>query len=515
MTAPVKDTKDVAPEDEPVSGGFNPNDYDWPNHLKKALDDLKVKRVRIDKDWLYYDGEHPKVWLTDSIRDKLDDELVTNMAENWCDTAVDAPIKRLRVEGFTVKLEGQAKKEESDDPTQSNQAQNVWEDNDLELAQKDIYTASRCTGESFVFAWKDDEKEFGIDAVVNDARNVWWPDDAHRSKPTRVIKVWADEDDGVWRATCYYKYVVVRLVGPRLKDQGSTDDYMPQARYFEPDPADPGGEHGFEDVPVFRFARAKKRRSLISQISTIQDKINKLAANLLVTAEFNAWRKMIVMTQQAVEDDDLKMRPNRILVLDPGGGEDGAAPTSIWEGSATDLSIYSNEQDKLIDKLFTKACLPGHLKIKAEREVPSGAAYEADEGPFTEDILDMSKSYGATWVDFFQVVLGIEVTPQWANPHIKSDKDEADTVKVYTDAGVPLELALKKYAGWTDKELEELADAPLSPAEQMQMAATQALVNGGVPDDGTTQPGQPPKPNGAGQPPTGAKPGAKPPPFGR
>lgn len=503
MTAPVKDKKDTAPEDEPVSGSFNPNDYDWQAHLKRALEDLKLKRIEIDRDWRYYDGNHPKVWLTDSIREKLDDELITNMAENWIDVAVDAPIKRLRVEGFKVKLEGQPEKEEADDPTQSNQAQNVWEDNDMELAQKDIYTAARCTGEAFVFAWKDDDKEYGIDLAINDARNVWWPKDAHRAKPTRVVKVWADEDEGIWRATCYYKYVVVRLIGPRLKDNGSPDDYMPQARYFEPDPSDPGGEHEFEEVPVFRFARAKQRRSLVDQLRTIQDKINKLAAGLLVTAEFNAWRKTIIMTEQEIEDNDLKFRPNRILKLDPGGGDGGAAPTSVWESSATDLSIYSNEQDKLIDKLLTKACLPGHLKVKAEREVPSGAAYEADEGPFTEDILDMQKTYGATWVDLFQVALDIEVEAQWNNPHIKSDKDEGETVKIYKDAGVPLELALKKYAGWTTKELEELAEQPLSPAEQMQMAATQALVGGdpNVP----TQPGQPPAP-GAPKPPGGGQP---------
>ncbi len=487
MTAPVKTNKDIPPEDEPVSGVFNPNDYDWPSHLKRALKDLPLKRVEIDRDWDYYENRHPKVWLTDSIREKLDDELITNMSENWCDVAVDSSIKRLRVEGFTVKLDGQSESEEADDPTLSDQAQNIWDDNDLELAQKDLYTASRCVGESFVFAWKDDEKEFGIDAVINDARNVWWPDDAHRSKPTRVVKVWADEEDEIWRATCYYRYVVVRLVGPRLKDGG--EQYMPQARYFEPDPVDPGGEHGFDEVPVFRFARAKKRRSLIDQIRTIQDKINKLAAGLLVTAEFNAWRKTIIMTEQEIDDNDLKFRPNRILKLDPGGGEDGAAPTSVWESSATDLSIYSNEQDKLIDKLFTKACLPGHLKVKAEREVPSGAAYEADEGPFTEDILDMQMTYGATWTDFYQIVLGIDVEPQWANPHIKSDKDEGETVKIYKDAGVPLEMALEKYAGWTPKELKKLEEAPLSPAEQMQMAVTQMAVNGGVPDNGQTPTG--------------------------
>lgn len=495
MTAPVKDT---APEDEDPGASFNPDAFDWPKHLKVALEDLKIKGLLVARDWKYYNGEHPKVWLTDAIRDQLDDELVTNMAENWIDTAVDAPVKRLHVEGFSVDLaDGE---EGGENSLESDMAQNVWDDNRMALTQKQIYQAARCTGESFVGAWKDEDMEFGLSLAVMKAENVWWPKDCHTSRPDRVIQIWADEDEGVWRATCYYKFVVVRLIGPKLRDGG--DQYMPQARWFTPDPDDPGGVHGFEYPPVFRFARDVKRRSLVDQIRTMQDKINKLAANLLVNAEFNAWRKMILLTQQTVEDGTLKFRPNRIPVLDPGGGDDGSAPTSIWESAATELKNYSDEQDKLIDKLFTKACLPGHLKVKADHEVPSGAAYEADEGPFTEDIIDQQQCYEETWKEIYKITLDIGIKLQWRNPHIKSDKDEVDTVKVAKDAGVPLELALKKYAGWTKAELEELAEAPLSPAEQMQMAITQTAINGGVPPTPEQQPG-PPAPN---TPPTAPKP---------
>lgn len=496
MTQPTVDTK--APEDQEPGATFNPNEYDWETHLKVALEDLKKKGVLIDRAWRYYEGDHPKIWLTDPLREMFDDELVTNMAENWCDTAVDAPVKRLFVEGFTAPLEGGEEGEEN--KTEADMALNVWDDNKMGRGQKEVWTAARAVGESFVGVWKDDDMEYGLSMSVMDARNVWWPDDAHTAKPKRVVQVWADGDEGIWRATCYYKYVTVRLVGPKLRDGG--DQYMPQARYFKVDPIDSGGPHGFEYPPIFRFARDKKRRGLIDQIRPIQDKINKLAANLLVNAEFNAWRKMILLTKQTIEDGTLKFRPNRIPVLDPGGGEDGEASTSVWEGAATELSNYSNEQDKLIDKLFTKACLPGHLKVKAEKVAPSGAAYEADEGPFTEDILDQQEAYEDTLKEMFSVVLDIDVEPQWRNPHIKSDKDEMDTVKVAKDAGVPLELALKKYGGWTKDELKELEEAPLSPAEQMQMAITQMTVDGGgvIPDGGSPQ----------GQPGGQAKPGTQP-----
>lgn len=470
MTNPVADT---LPEDQPVSGVFSPNDYDWPTHLKKAIDYLRIKTVKINRNWRYYDGEHPRVWLTDAIRDQLDDYLVCNMAENYCDVAVDAPVKRLNVTGFV----------QPDDNSIEVEAANViWEDNDLEQAQKDVYTEARCTGEAFLFAWKDEEKDSGIDATLVDSRQVWWPDDAHRNKPARVVRVWADEEDGVWRATMYYKYVVVRLVGPKIK---SIIESYPQPRYFSVDPEDAGGEHGFEDVPVIRFARHRKRRSIIDAISPIQDKINKLSANMMVAAEFSAYRKTVIMTQQTIDDGDLKFRPNRALVLDPGGTE-GEAPTSIWEGAATELVNYDDRINGYIDKLFTKAVLPGHLKVKSNSTLPSGAAYEADEGPFVEDVGDMQDVYGESWHDFFELCLGVDVKPQWRNPKVSSDTDEVVNVAAAVGAGVPLALALRKYAGWTDEEIKELENAPLSPKEQLAMAAAQALADGGNPD-GTPQ----------------------------
>lgn len=492
MTQP-ENPAHIGVDDYEESGTFNPNDYDWETHLKRAIEELPVKRVRVDVCWKYYTGDHPRLWITDVVKDKLDKELVENMSENYCDLAVDAPVKRMYVHGFTsVGSKDVAQVDQT--ATFSKACMSVWDDNKMGRAQKDIYTNAGVAGEAFVFAWKDVDKPSGFDFTIKDARNVWWPEDVHTADPSRVVLLWADEDEGVWRATIYYRLNVVRLVGPKLKQDAIN---IPQARWWSIDPVNPGGPHGFEKVPVVRFSHMSKRRSVIETIRSLQDKLNKLAANLLVTAEFNAWRKMVVLTEQRIEDGTLNFRPNRVPVLDPGGGDNGAAPTSIWEGAASELSNFSNEQDKLIDRLFTKANLPGHMKVASGKVAPSGAAYEADEGPFTEYVADMQDSYGQSFADLFELCLGVDVKPQWRNPHIKSDFDEAQTTKTFVDAGLPLALTLKRYAGWTDDELLEIANAPLSPKEQLAEAASKALAEGGpAPEDNVQdQPAKtPPKP---------------------
>lgn len=459
---------DTPIEDQPIADTdrFDPNKYDWRRHLKVALDDLRVKVPEIDLDWKYYDGIHPRFWLTDTLHEMFDNELAENMSENWTELAVEAPVKRLAVTGWT----------NPDDNTVNTQAaENVFSENDLQLEQKEIYRQVRAVGESYAFLWKDEESEFGFDITINDARNVWWPKSGKRNDPDRVVKVWMSEDEGIWRATVYYRYVVVRLIGPKINQAKS----VPQDRYFDIDADDPGGVHGFEKVPVIRFAMQRRRKGVIAGIRHVQDKINKLCANKMVNAEFNAWGKTILMTQQEIEDGDLKIRPDRLLKLDPGGG-DNVAPTSVWESTPDDLNNYDQSIGVEVDKLFTMAGLPGHMQVKASRAVPSGAAYEADEGPFTEMIGDMQEQFEASWIDLFEMC-EIEVKPQWKNQHIRSDSDEATTVKTFTDAKVPLRLALKKYAGWDEDELTELDEQPLSPQEQQ--AAAMAQMISGVSDD--------------------------------
>ena len=498
---------DVSIEDQPVKASFNPDLYAWRDHLKVALDDLRVKVIEIDLDWKYYDGIHPRFWLTDTLAETFDNELAENMSENWVPKVVEAPVKRLAVMGWqapdknvdknvdTMGADGeptQTKIGQSDNSLLTTAAENVFTDNDLELEQKEIYRQVRAVGESYAFLWKDDEKEFGIDITINDARNVWWPKDAKRNDPDRVVKLWMSEEEGIWRATCYYRYAVVRLVGPKINQAKS----VPELRWFAVDEKDPGGAHGFEKVPVIRFAMQRRRVGVIATVRHNQDKINKLVANKMVTAEFNAWGKTILMTEQEIEDGDLRPRPDRFLKLHPGSSEDGSVPTSIWESSPADLANYDTSIATEIDKLFTMADLPGHMQVKSTREVPSGAAYEADEGPFVEMLNDMQRMLGASWTDLMEMCDVADVKPQWENPAVRSDSDEATTVKTFVEAEVPVRLALKKYAGWTEEELTELDNQPLSAKEQSNLAMAQ-MISGVGPDAANAQ-GDPSEQDNAG-----------------
>jgi hypothetical protein len=482
---------------------FNATAYEWSDQLKTALGALESKRVDIDRLWEMYEGEHPRVWLTKTLASMFEDVMIENLYDNWIELAVEAPLTRTRVLGWATKADsGKA------DSISMKAATNIWDDNSMDLQQVDLYRHVRIAGEGFVIAWEDPDKDSGYSLHVNDPREIYYPETPHGEDPEYVVKVWLDLGESRWRATVYYAVDVVRLVGPERKNIDQCEPF-PGADAFVLDPADPGGEHGFEEVPVIRYAKYVKRRSHIKAIIPGQHRINKLTANKVVAGEFSAWRKLAILTQQKIDDDDLRMRPNRALILDPGSTEDGSAATSIWEGSATELSNFDNSIDKEVFKLFTKAYLPSHMMVNPG-SIPSGDAIEADEGPYVEMILDSHEWLGSSHKDLFEL-LGIDTEPQWRNPAVRSEKSEATTVKTYIDAGVPLPVALKKYAGWTEEELTELdklvKEEEVKAQEKQAMAIEQMkAANPSTGDDPNAQPkpGQPKPGFPAPKPPGGA-----------
>lgn len=445
---------------ESVVSGFNAEEYEWEKHLKIALIELPDKQRRINRYWDYYNGDHPRVWLNDEFREvfkSLTDEFI----ENWCEPVITKPLDRLEVTGWVPITEGTEPDMELKNTIDPDQMAQILKDNDLEIGQSDLYRQMRIAGESFLFVWQTEDtskKKSGYDVTVNDARWVYWPNDRHRSDPEYCVLLFVDDhpETGIphWNATVYYSEVVVRLIGPKI-----TPGVTPSSvRYFNPNPVDPGGPHGFDKVPVIRFSPEKEAKSALKVVIPLQDQINKLKANKMIVAEWLAFPMLAILSEQTIEDRLLKSRPNRVLHLHPGGGEDGAAPTSIWQSTPAQLSNFDDSIEKEIQKIFTLTGLPRHILVDNNAPI-SGDGIEADEGPFVELLQDLHRSLGGSWADLAELC-GLNVEPQWRSVAVRSDKSEMETVEIAGKAGVKLPEALVKYAGWSQQEVDDMTKRP-------------------------------------------------------
>lgn len=461
--------------------------------LQCAIAELKVKSPRITLEYDYHEGDHPQIWLTDKLRSMFK-ALADQMPENYCGVAIDAPLRRLAITGFTT-LANPDQTEDTDPEDQVTQGLSaddlkvlaIWTKNRLKKRQKEVYRSAMAAGEGFVFVWDNGGGDYDIS--FNDARMVHWH--CNGGEVHHVAKVWIDDEEGVWRATLLYETDQVRFVGP--KPRTGDDRYTtPDASAFSIDTDDPGGVHGFDQVPVFRFAEQDKRISRLKSLIPIQDKINKLESNKMVAAEFGAFKQRAYLTTQALDKESIKQEPDHAIHLDPGGdAESGVAPTSIFEFSATDLANYDQAKQKEVDAFFTIANLPRHMMVNPGASA-SGAAITADEGPFTEMILDMHEWLGDTWQELFGM-LGFNVEPVWKNPKTDDEAGTALVVKTHVEAGVPVEMAERIYAGWDGDELDELA-AGVEKQKQAESDRQQAMVKALDQGAGMPTPAVPPAP---------------------
>lgn len=445
------------------------------DNLTEALRGLRATRGEIDTMWSYHDGDHDQVWLTDALRQAFGAKGMSDLQDNYCGMAVGAYLSRLDVKGWALRKPVADDADEQAKQAAANAeaaAAAAWEDNDLDLEQDDVYRAAFVAGQAMVLVWPrtdpttkqqatDDDGQLLWDVVAKDARNCYVAAGPKLRSRKWAWVVWLDKDR--WRATGYYSdqdglpAEVVRLHTPPT---GNVSKNFPeQARRFLLDADDPGGpmpEVFGGKCPVVAFKLERRARSWLRDAVPVQDKINKLAANKMVAAEFLAFPQRYALTAQEIPEGALRYSPAKLLQLDPGGGQtedgQGLAPTKVGEFTTADLETYDKAHSAEVDKLFTIKLLPRHLRVNPGTP-PSGDAIKADEGPhvaFTRNVC--MSMFGASWSDV-QQLMGHDVVPVWTDPEVANAKGEAEELDLLVRAGVPLLSALRK-VGWTPDEIE-------------------------------------------------------------
>lgn len=443
-----------------------------------ALPKLRERRLVIDGAWRYYDGDHPPLWLTSKMA-SLFRGMATRLHDNLCEMAVDALLSRLEVTGWEdvppLQLPGQLGQQlPTAEGVMAAAATALWGMNSLDLEQEELYRHALVSSVGYVLVWPGEDGQPEI--VQQDPRTIYVEyGSMRRDDRLWAVKCWWDQEAVRWRANLYEKgqlgqpSTVVRLLQTQ---RGNAESIPDGPNGFTIDPDDPGGPSGLptSDVPLVPFQRRRDGRSRLHNLTPIQDKINKLAANKLVAAEFAAFRQRVFITTQQLPDNAISNAPDRAIVLDPGTPD---APTSVHEFAVTELANYDDAITAEVGKFFTVAQLPRHLIVGTGSASPSGEAIKADEGPFVQLVDSWVARLGASWQDVM-ALLGVQARPVWAETATHHDLTTAQTVKGFTDAGAPLGLVLARYAGWSEEEVAE-AQAEAS-AREAQAAAAGAVA---------------------------------------
>jgi hypothetical protein len=422
--------------------------------LQCAVTALTAKQRRYSALYAYYDGSQPLVYSSAKLKE-IFSGLDARFTQNWCAVVVDSVLDRLELRDLVV----------SDDDATTALLRSLREQSGLVDDEYSIHEDVCVTGEAFVLAWPDDAGM--IQAFQNDARLCHAEYDGDNPRKMRFAAKWWPEDDGV-RLTMYYPDRMEYWTTKRILKTSET----PDAKAFEPWGEEPVMVNPYGQIPVFHFRSNKRKpQSQLANVIEVQDMVNKLIADMMVAAEFGAFRQRYVISQAGIVN--LQNNPNAIWDLV--AADKDSQPTQVGEFQPTDLANYLGAINNFTSTIGIITRTPKHY-FYSQGGDPSGEALIAMEAPLNHKVERLQGALEPTWRDlaaFLLILAGQSVPSQaiWANyeePETQQPRTQAEIRELSVRAGMPLTTVLRD-EGWTEADLAQM-DAD-KEAERVQQAS--------------------------------------------
>lgn len=400
--------------------------------LERAYNALKGKNQIYTTLFEYADGNQPLVYSTNRLKEAFNN-ISAKFSQNWMSVVIDSALDRLTYNGWATKTKAV-----------TDRLQKIFEDHELIQDAYDIHRSASITRESFAIAWKDEDGD--IEFNYNDPRLCHMFYKADNPKKQDFACKWY-RDGNVYRMILYYRDRLEYYVTKPNKNFVS--GIPSSAKMFEPDPENERAENPYGEIPVFHFFLSRNSKGDLYNIVSLQDAVNKMFSDMMVASEFAALKQRYVITDS--DTSALRNAANEIWQL-PEGSKAG-------QFESTPLDTFLDPIDKIANSIAIISRTPKHYFYSAGAGI-SGEALLAMEAPLTKKVDQRKASFSATWKRVGQFLLKLEgidyplsdIDVVWEPSHSVQPKTEADTVKVWTESGVPLSTSLS-WAGKTDEEI--------------------------------------------------------------
>jgi hypothetical protein len=410
--------------------------------VKTIYDAIQAKKSRLTHLIGYYEGDQPTVYLTQRLREVFRGVDLA-FTENWCSVVVDACKDRISLSGFHVK-----------DAHVQALLDAVWGENEMGIEADDVHETALVCGESYLIVWPNEESG-EPEAYFNDPRMVEIVYDPGNPRCKLFAgKLWTAADDTA-RMTLYYcDHLEYYATTQKIADVSAASAFQPLLAEGENWPVN---EYGC--VPVFCFKPNRSKLSDLKNVIPIQNGINKLLADMIVAAEYGAFRQRWVISAAQMEGK-VSSQPGEMLQLPPGDGQE--QDTAVGEFDVTDLDNYLKAIDNLSTAIGKVTGTPRHYFFSQGGD-PSGEALIAMEAPLNKKAQGRIDRFTVVWQEvaaFIAQIGGLsikkmDVTPVFDEPETIQPKTQAEIIKLQTDAGIPLVTVLRQ-AGWSDSEIEQM-----------------------------------------------------------
>lgn len=427
--------------------------------LQLAFKTLRAKQEPYNALFNYYDGEQPLVYTAKRLQEIFKD-LDAYFAENWCSVVVDSARDRINLR--EIQVNGNAK----------NQWKEIWEASEISLESDDVHEATLVAGEGYFIAWKDEQDV--MQGYHNDPRLVHlFYEKSEPRKKRFAAKWWVDEGERL-SMTLYY---ADHLEYYRSRNKAKN---VQEFTSVEPIAKNPIADNPFGEVPVFHYRLGQRKvKSDLKNVVPIQNGINKLLTDMMVTAEFGAFPQRYVISNAEVMGK-LKNSPNEVWDLPAGDGI--GQQTQAGQFMAADLENYLKGIDNMATAISSITRTPKHYFFSVGSNL-SGEAFIAMEAPLNKKAQDRIDRFVPVWKQVALFMLrasGAEVRPDdvvvnFDKPETVQPFTQAQTRMTNVNAGMPLITVLRE-EGKSDAFIKQMQKDKAEEDTLKQTSLSQAML---------------------------------------
>lgn len=432
--------------------------------LERGLDAIDNARKGYDKAHSYFEGTVPEVFSSTRIANWLSSEDEAFYL-NYARIPVVSRLSRIEIAAVSVA--------DSESLTSILQEQ-VWNENDLLLQQKELHLLAMEYGDAYLSVWPSSD---GLSVDINvekplGVRMVYSVE--NRRKAEYAIKIWATQF-GTYRADLYYPDRIEQWVSlegkPGAKEQWVEFTGPDSDEYIIPNP--------FNRIPFFHFSANGHPYGTPVHKNAFgpQDSITKTNKTLNSAVEFMGFPQRYALTDKGgVDNEDTPegwafgasaFAPDEPATQASGNAANlkgGAGEMLFIEGikqvgtfSPADAKNFLETLSFHVRSMAQTTETPMHY-FDPQGDAPSGESLRTAEAPFIKSVDDLKVGFTRPWasaLSFAMEILGYSalVHVRFAESQSNDDKAAWETVQAKIDAGVPRFIALME-AGYTSAQLD-------------------------------------------------------------
>lgn len=433
----------------------------WLDNLNRRLND---RQTGLQKRHDYYYGQHPLLFATDEFLEVFQD-MLKPLAVNFVSLVVDAPLERLQIQGFRV----------GDETGADEEANRIWMANSMAERSRAAHRLALSMSESAIIVWS------GADArtpriSIEDPRQIIVDYDPENPMDRRAaLKRWNDTDKAyctLYLPDAIYKYEQPLSAAMRDKVARSTQTIVTSARGSWNERQVEGEEWPLPNptgvVPVVPMVNRADMfgngASEMDSVLPLQDAINKLACDMLISSEFAAFRQRWMTGVDIPKDPktgeqivDFRAAVDRILsVSDPNA--------RMGEFAATDLKNYVAGIETFVQQMASISHTPPHYLLGRSGVIPSGEATTSAESGLVSKVRAHQVEKDPVWTEVMRVAFLVigdreraarQMTGIWTDPERRSRSELMDSLVKERALGIPDEYLWSR-AGYGPTEIQQI-----------------------------------------------------------